>query len=38
MGAAARAKAEREFDEREVVRQVMDAYTWAAARRGITLA
>ncbi len=37
MGAAGRAKAEREFDEREVVRRVMDAYTWAAARRGITL-
>ena len=34
MGAAGRAKAEREFDEREVVRRVMDAYTWAAARRG----
>ena len=30
MGAAGRAKAEREFDEREVVRRVMDAYAWAA--------
>ena len=38
MGAAARAKAEREFDEQEVVRKVMDAYRWAAERRGITLA
>ena len=38
MGAASRAKAEREFDERDVVRKVMDAYTWAAARRGVTLA
>ena len=38
MGAAARAKAEREFDERDVVRRVMDAYAWAAAQRGITLA
>ena len=39
MGAAARAKAEREFDERDVVRRVMDAYAWAAEqRRGITLA
>ena len=37
MGAAARAKAEREFDERDVVRQVMDAYAWAAEQRGITL-
>ncbi len=38
MGAAARAKAEHEFDERDVVRRVMEAYTWAADRRGITLA
>ena len=38
MGAAARAKAEREFDERDVVRRVMDAYAWAAEQRGITLA
>ena len=38
LGAAARAKAEREFDERDVVRRVMDGYRWAAERRGITLA
>jgi glycosyltransferase involved in cell wall biosynthesis len=37
MGAAGRAKAEREFDERDVVRRVMEAYTWAAGRRGIRL-
>ena len=34
MGAAARAKAEREFDERDVVRRVMDAYAWAADAAG----
>ena len=38
MGEAARAKAEREFDERDVVRRVMDAYAWAATQRGIRLA
>ena len=38
MGAAGRAKAEREFDEREVVRRVMDAYAWAAEERGFRLA
>ena len=38
MGAAGRAKAEREFDEREVVRRVMDAYAWAAEQRGFRLA
>jgi glycosyltransferase involved in cell wall biosynthesis len=37
MGTAARQKAEREFDERDVVRRVMDAYRWAAERRGIRL-
>ena len=37
MGLAARAKAEDEFDERAVVHRVMDSYSWAAARRGITL-
>ena len=37
MGAAGRAKAEHEFDERDVVRRVMDAYAWAAGRRGIRL-
>ena len=38
MGEAARAKAEREFDEREVVRRVIDGYTWAATKRGFRLA
>ena len=38
MGAAGRAKAEREFGECEVVRRVMDAYTWTAEQRGFTLA
>jgi hypothetical protein len=37
MGAAARAKACREFDERDVVARVLDAYRTAAARRGIAL-
>ena len=34
MGAAARDKAEREFDEREVVRRVMDAYAVGGRRSG----
>jgi UDP-N-acetyl-D-mannosaminuronate dehydrogenase len=38
MGAAGRAKAEREFDEGDVVRRVMDAYRWAATQRGFALA
>jgi glycosyltransferase involved in cell wall biosynthesis len=37
MGRAAAEKARREFDEREVVRRVMDCYRDAAARRGISL-
>jgi glycosyltransferase involved in cell wall biosynthesis len=35
MGAASRAKAEREFDEQEVVRRVLETYAEAAERKGI---
>ena len=37
MGQAAAAKAHREFDEREVVRRVMECYLQVAAGKGITL-
>ncbi len=37
MGQAAAAKARREFDERDVVRRVMDCYAQVAARKGLTL-
>ena len=37
MGAAAVDKAHREFDEREVVRRVMNCYAELAERRGVSL-
>ena len=37
MGTAARAKAEREFDERDVVQRVMRCYADVAQRRGVRL-
>ena len=37
MGVAGRAKARAEFDERDVVRTVLDTYRDVARRKGLTL-